>query len=81
MGGGLRIATRLDQANYLANQQQLLDFAAPLPASANSAKMLGQKTILLSKLTCFDFSSSNFNLQGHILSTGGVALKKLFRTS
>jgi hypothetical protein len=32
------------------------------------------KTILLSQTACFDFSSSNFNLQGHLLSAGGVAL-------
>ncbi len=33
------------------------------------------QTILLSqKPACFDFSSSSFNLQSHILSTGGVAL-------
>lgn len=27
------------------------------------------------KLECFDFTSSNFNLQGHILCTSGVSLK------
>jgi hypothetical protein len=32
------------------------------------------KTILLSQIGTCDFSSSNFNSQGHILSTGGVAL-------
>ncbi len=29
------------------------------------------------KLACFDFSSSNVNLQGHILNTTGVTLIKL----
>jgi hypothetical protein len=37
-----------------------------LPASANCAKMLVQSH--------YDLSSSNFNLQCHILSTSGVAL-------
>jgi hypothetical protein len=32
------------------------------------------KTILLNQPACFDFSSSNFLLQGHILSTGEAAL-------
>jgi len=31
---------------------------------------------MLSQTSCFDFSSSNFHLQGHILSTSGVALKR-----
>jgi hypothetical protein len=43
--------------------QALLCF---LPASANCAKMLVQNR--------YDLSSSNFNLQCHILSTSGVAL-------
>jgi hypothetical protein len=33
------------------------------------------KTILPSQPACFDSSSSNFNLQGHILTTGAVALR------
>ncbi len=43
MGGGLRIATRLDQANYLANQQQLLDFAAPFTSLSKQCKNAGPK--------------------------------------
>jgi hypothetical protein len=31
---------------------------------------------MLSQTSCFDFSSSNFNLQGHILSTREVVLKR-----
>jgi hypothetical protein len=43
MGGGLRIATRLDQANYLANQQQLLNFAAPFTSLSKQCKNAGPK--------------------------------------
>jgi hypothetical protein len=32
-GGSLLMGTHLDQSKYLANEQQVLDFAAPLPAS------------------------------------------------
>jgi hypothetical protein len=38
------------------------------------ANMLDQKH--WTKLACFDLSSSNFNMQGYILSTGGVALRR-----
>ncbi len=34
------------------------------------------KPLFWAKSTCFDFSSSNFNLQSHILSTSGVALNR-----
>jgi hypothetical protein len=38
-------------------------------------KNAGPKLFWWTKPTCFDFSSSNFNLQGHLLlSIGGVAL-------
>jgi hypothetical protein len=37
--------------------------------------MLGQNHFAEPNQTCFDFSLSNFLLQGHILSTGGAALK------
>jgi hypothetical protein len=53
MGGRLQIATHLYQANYLANQQQLLDFAAPFTSLSKQCKMLGQKTILLSQTDMF----------------------------
>jgi len=55
---------RVNQCNSLA---------CLLPTSANCAKMLAQKD-LLKRFSCFDFSSSNFNLQNHILNTIGVAL-------
>jgi hypothetical protein len=37
--------------------------------------MLGQNHFAEPNWACFDFLSSNFLLQGHILSTGGAALK------
>jgi hypothetical protein len=43
MGGRLQIATHLDQANYLANQQQLLDFAAPFTSLSKQCKNAGPK--------------------------------------
>jgi hypothetical protein len=46
-----------------------------LQASTSFAKMLGQNHFAEPNRACFDFSSSNFLLQGHILSTGGAALK------
>ncbi len=36
----------------------------------------GLKPFCWAKLACFDLSSSNFNLQHHILRTGGVASMK-----
>jgi hypothetical protein len=46
-----------------------------LPASANCAKMLGQSHF--AQLNQHVLTSSNFNLQGHILSIGGVALRRV----
>jgi hypothetical protein len=47
-----------------SGQQQVLGFAVPRTSLSK----------LWAKPTCFDFSSSNFNLQVPILSTGGGAL-------
>jgi hypothetical protein len=56
----------------------VLGFAVPFTgiskASATYAKRWAKTISLIQKPACFDFSSSNFNLQSHILSTGGVAL-------
>jgi len=38
-------------------------------------KSAGPNLLCWAKLVCFYFSSYNFNLQGHILSTAGVALR------
>jgi len=46
-------------------------WCAFLQALTNCAKMLDSKWFCLVKPACFDFFSSNFNFQGHILSTGG----------
>jgi hypothetical protein len=39
---------------------------------------VGPKPFCWAKLACFDFSSSNFHLFGHILSTSWAALRALF---
>jgi hypothetical protein len=69
IGGRLLIATHLYQSNYLANQQQVLGLDEHLTSFSKLCKNARPKP------ACFDFSSSNINLQGHIPSTGGVALK------
>jgi hypothetical protein len=40
-------------------------------------KNAGPKPFCWAKLVCFEFFSSNFTFQGHILSTNGVSLKPL----
>jgi hypothetical protein len=69
------MATHLDQSNYLANQQQVLGFAVPFTSLSKLCQIAGPKPFCCTKPTCFDFSSSNFNLQGDIMCTGGVALR------
>ncbi len=44
-----------------------------LASCSKLCKNAGSKPIWGAKGACVDFSSSNFNFQGHILSTGGVA--------
>jgi len=46
MGGRLQIATHLDRANYLANEQQLLDFAVPFTSLSKQCKNAGPKNHL-----------------------------------
>ncbi len=53
---------------------QGLDFAMPFTSLSKLCKNVGPKPFRWANPACFDFSSSNFNLQGHVLSTGGVAL-------
>jgi hypothetical protein len=74
IGGRLLIATHLDQSNYLANQQQVLGFAMPFTTLSTVCKIDGPKSFAEPDQHAIDLSSSNFNLQGHILSTDGVAL-------
>jgi hypothetical protein len=69
------MATHLGQSNYVANQQQVLGFAVPFTSLSKLCQIAGLKPFFWTKPSCFDFSSSNFNLQGHIMCTGGVALR------
>jgi hypothetical protein len=52
----------------------IVPFTSNVPGPIKLLQKCWAKTILLAKPVCFDFSSSNFHLQGHILNTGGVAL-------
>jgi hypothetical protein len=52
----------------------VLGFAVPFTSLSIPVETLGQNHFAQPKLACFDFSSSNFLLLGHIPSTGGVAL-------
>jgi hypothetical protein len=77
---GLQIGVRvlivfhLDQSIYIPNWQQVLGFAVPATSLSKLCRNVGPKPFCWAKLACFNFSLSNFNLQGHILSTCGVAL-------
>ncbi len=81
IGGRLLIATHLDQSNYLANQQQVLGFAMPFTTRSTEYKIAGPKPFAEPNQHAFDFSSSNFNLWGHILSTDRVALTERMQGS
>ncbi len=88
IGGETTIANHKDQSLWSASQEQgpavrsyLLHSSLPgvklcdaFYQPQQTVQKCWAKTILLSNSTCFDFSSSGFDLQGHILSTGGVAL-------
>ncbi len=52
----------------------MLGFAVPFTSLSKLCKNAGPKLFCWAKLACLDFSSSNFNLQGHIMNTSGVAL-------
>ncbi len=81
IGGRLLIATHPDQSSYLTNQHKMLCLAVPLTSLSKLCTNAGPKPFCWAKLTCSDFSSSEFNLQGHILSTAGVALRHLGKCS
>ncbi len=59
---------------YYTLLRQVLGFVVPFTSISKLCKNAGPKPFCWTKLACFEFSSSNFNLQGHILSTGGVVL-------
>jgi hypothetical protein len=46
----------------------------PFTGLSNDSKFAGAKPFSGAKPTYFDFSSSNFNVEGHKLSTNGDAL-------
>jgi len=83
---GLQIGGRLQLAKHSIRKReqqsdhicytllwQVLGFAVLFASLSKLCKSAGSKSLCWAKLACFDFFSSNFNLPGHILSTGGVA--------
>jgi hypothetical protein len=78
-GGRLLIAIHLDQSNYVANQQQVLCSVVPFTSLSILWINAWPKPFYWAKLACLDFSSSNFLLLGHILSTGGANLSSWIR--
>jgi hypothetical protein len=51
-------------------------FAVPSTSHSKLSQNAGWvKTILARQIACFDFCSSNFNLQDHLLSTSGAGLR------
>ncbi len=74
IGRRLLIDTRLDQSNTLANRQQVLGFAAPFTSLSKLCKMQGQNHFADPNWHGFTFLHQIYNLQGHILNIGGVAL-------
>jgi len=60
---------------------QVLGFAVPFTSLSKLCKYAGLKPFCGAKPACCDFSSSNFYVQGHILSTTGDALRSWARAS
>jgi hypothetical protein len=50
-------------------------FAALFTSFSELSKHVGEKLFSWAKQAHVDFSSSNFNVEGHILNTGGDALR------
>jgi hypothetical protein len=76
IGGRLLIATRLDQSKLSSQSTAgVLGFAIPFyqPEQIGN-KNVGPKPFRSPKLAWFDFSLSNFAVQGHTLSSAGDAL-------
>jgi hypothetical protein len=84
IGGILLIANHLDQSLWLANQKQGVVVRSNLLHSSLAGahlccafsnpqhyQMCWPKPFFWDKLACFDISSSNFTVQGPILSTPG----------
>jgi len=88
-GGGLLIANHLDESLWWASKNHwtlvrsyllhsFLQCTAHSPATANCAVILSQNHFPEPNRGNFDFSSSNYIVQDHILSTAGDALKVWF---
>jgi len=60
---------------------QCNSFATHLTSLRNLRTYAGANPFSWCKLANFDFSSSDFNMQGHILSTGGDALIRTPKTT
>jgi hypothetical protein len=69
-----KIATYLDQSNYVTNQEQVLGFAVQSSASSNCAKMLGKNRFPEPNWHFLTFLDSISVC--HILSSSGVALTR-----
>ncbi len=70
-GERLLIGAHLDISNYLANQTAGVRLCCAFYRAQNPA---GPNPFCWAKPACFNFSSSNFVLLGHILCTSGSAL-------
>ncbi len=62
---------------YITLLWQVLGFAMLFTSLNKFCKHVRPKAFCWAKLACFDFSSSNFYFQGHILSTSAVAFKPI----
>jgi hypothetical protein len=62
---------------YYSLLWQVVSFAMPFPSLNKLCKNAGPKPFCWLEQACFVFSSSNFNMQGHILSTSRVAFSLL----
>ncbi len=71
IGWRLLIATHLNQSNYRANEHQLSPgFVVSFTSLSKLCKKCWAETILLNQTGMFWLFFIQFNLQGHILSTG-----------
>ncbi len=75
MIGQIRKRDQQSDPIYYTLLKHLLGFAVPFTSFKELYENAGQKSFWWDKLACFEFSSSNFNLLGYILSTGVVALR------
>ncbi len=93
IGGGLLIANHLDQWVWWANQKhwatvrsyllhsflEVNNVAAQFTSQRKLSNYLERKPLSEAKPACSDFSSSNFTVHDHIVSTSGDALTHMCR--